>query len=205
MARKSLDGTVIANVLKHGTGALNIDGCRIEGGARPLVERAKQYRPENFDLPSGSHTVGETTLGRWPANLIHDGSDEVLAAFPQAPGQLADAKTDAARFFYCAKASRTDRDEGLDGLPQARTGGMKATADGSNTHPTVKPTDLMRYLCRLVTPPGGTVLDPFMGSGSTGRGAVLEGFKFIGCELSPEYLAIAQARIAAAAARGPNA
>jgi site-specific DNA-methyltransferase (adenine-specific) len=90
----------------------------------------------------------------------------------------------AARFFYCAKASKKDRDEGLQG--------------GRNIHATVKPTDLMRYLCRLVTPPGGTVLDPFMGSGSTGKAAIREGFNFIGIEREAEYLEIAKARIAAA-------
>jgi len=205
IARKPLIGTVAANVLAHGTGALNIDGCRVEGGIRPLVERDHQYRPENVNLPSGSRAVGVTTEGRWPANLIHDGSDEVLAAFPQAPGQMAKASTSdtqragqnvygmmargsngappraeldksAARFFYTAKASKADRGEG-------------------NVHPTVKPTDLMAYLVRLVTPPGGTVLDPFAGSGSTGKACMREGVNFIGCELSPEYLAIARARI----------
>jgi site-specific DNA-methyltransferase (adenine-specific) len=105
------------------------------------------------------------TQGRWPANFIHDGSEEVT-----------DLLGSAARFFYCAKASKRDRDEG-------------------NHHPTVKPTDLMRYLCRLVTPPDGLVLDPFMGSGSTGKAAVLEGFRFIGIEREAEYVAIAQARI----------
>jgi len=167
MARKPLIGTVAANVLAHGTGAINVDGCRVEGG-------------------------------RWPANFIHDGSEEATAGLGE-----------AARFFYTPKAGREDRDEGLDAFELVRTGGMQATADGSmltgagnerttaraNIHPTVKPTDLMRYLCRLVTPPGGTVLDPFTGSGSTGRGAVLEGFDFIGCELSPEYAEIARARI----------
>lgn len=113
-------------------------------------------------------TYADHPLGRWPANLIHDGS-----------GEPTDLLGDAARFFYCAKASKSDRGEG-------------------NNHPTVKPTDLMRYLCRLVTPPGGVVLDPFMGSGSTGKAALLEGFRFIGCERSPEYVAIARARIAAA-------
>jgi site-specific DNA-methyltransferase (adenine-specific) len=114
-----------------------------------------------------------------------------------------------ARFFYCPKSSKADRDEGCEGLPVKRTGGMQATADGSmltgsgnerttaraNTHPTVKPTDLMRYLCRLVTPPNGTVLDPFMGSGSTGKAAMLEGFNFIGIEREAEYIEIAKARI----------
>lgn len=112
---------------------------------------------------------------RWPANLIHDGCPDVVASFPnEADG------ASASRFFYCAKASAEDR-------------------GATNTHPTVKPTDLMRYLCRLVTPPGGLVLDPFTGSGSTGKAAVLEGFDFVGCELSAEYLAIAEARITAAA------
>jgi site-specific DNA-methyltransferase (adenine-specific) len=96
----------------------------------------------------------------------------------------------AARFFYCAKAGKADRDEGCDGLDA-----HKQDETRSNHHPTVKPTDLMRYLCRLVTPSGGTVLDPFMGSGSTGKAATLEGFSFVGCELQPEYIAIAEARI----------
>lgn len=146
-------------------------------------------------------------LGRWPANLIHDGSSDVVAAFPDSNGSgparklnrsakpeqqgwgmnttasdvasLRDAGTgSAARFFYCAKASKRDRDEG-------------------NVHPTVKPTDLMAYLCRLVTPPGGAVLDPFMGSGSTGKAAVREGFRFIGIEREADYLRIATARIEA--------
>jgi hypothetical protein len=145
-------------------------------------------------------------LGRWPANVIHDGSDEVLAAFPETTtGSLKPytsasngyeggwgAKREgihsgdtgsAARFFYTAKASGDDRNEGLG---RAR-----------NTHPTVKPTDLMRYLCRLVTPPGGVVLDPFMGSGSTLKAAELEGFDAIGIELDPAYIEIARRRIAA--------
>ncbi|CRD54420.1 DNA methylase N-4/N-6 domain protein (fragment) [Stenotrophomonas indicatrix] len=110
----------------------------------------------------------------------------------------------AARFFYCAKASREDRNDGLDSGP-ARAVSAGATmrdretanwpARNGNHHPTVKPTDLMRYLCRLVTPAGGVVLDPFMGSGSTGKAAVLEGFQFIGIELDPTYAAIAEARI----------
>ena len=179
-------------------------------------------------------------IGRWPANLIHDGSDEVRDAFPDSNGsgvartlkrgkradaegwgmsdepcELRDAGTgSAARFFYCAKASKRDRDEGLDDLPtvtadpygQHRGRRMegndtridgKPAATGKNNHPTVKPTDLMRYLCRLVTPPGGLVLDPFAGSGSTGKGAVLEGFRFIGIEREPEYAVIAEARIRA--------
>lgn len=224
MARKPLVGTVAANVLAHGTGGLNIEGCRVDGGMRPAILPARRASGSNTYRSGlcGSKKVGATITGRWPANLIHDGSDEVLAAFPQAPGQIADvsdtapsAKTgrvygpmaragepsadsenagavgfkmkpgarrgdsgSAARFFYCSKASPSDR--GPD-----------------NTHPTVKPTDLMRYLCRLVTPPGGVVLDPFMGSGSTLKAAELEGFSAIGIELSAEYIDIARRRITA--------
>lgn len=183
VARKPLDGTLTTNLAEWGVGALNIDACRIEA-------------------------EGSVGPSRWPTNFLHDGSTEVLASFPDAPGQLAatrgdqapmnnkiygamrhggtskaprrDGSTSAARFFYCPKASRRDRDEGL---------------TGRNTHVTVKPTALMRYLCRLVTPEGGTVLDPFAGSGSTGKAAALEGFGFIGFELDPEYAALAKARI----------
>ena len=214
VARKPLaEKTVASNVLEHGTGALNIDACRV-----PVNESvdAAQLRTMNRSQRDGSDgwgmsaASGDTPIvlrpeGRWPANLIHDGSDEVLAAFPQAPGQLADASS----FFYCAKASKRDRNEGLDGFTPTTTDGRAIAADNAyqrgkteraNTHPTVKPTDLMRYLCRLVTPPGGTVLDPFTGSGTTGKAAMLEGFRFVGCELSDEYANIAEARIAAATA-----
>lgn len=230
MARKPLVGTVEANWLAFGTGALNVDGCRVptdddlNGGAY-----SAERKPSDSEWVKHGGTIHSSTgkdyvqpTGRWPANLIHDGSDEVLAAFPQAPGQQADVSTtapssktsnvygrmaregeasadsdnegavgfkmkpgarrldtgSAARFFYCAKASKSDR-------------------GGENNHPTVKPTDLMRYLCRLVTPPGGVVLDPFMGSGSTGKAAMLEGFKFIGIEREAQYVEIAKARIAA--------
>lgn len=199
VARKPLIGTVAANVLAHGTGGLNIDGCRIPaekttgwgggatgGGVTPVI--------------SGAAGEARPVEGRWPANLIHDGSDEVLAAFPN----------DASRFYYAAKASKSDRNEGLDDFTPATTSdGRAVAADNAyqrgatlraNIHPTVKPTDLMRYLCRLITPPGGTVLDPFAGSGSTGKAAVLEGFYFVGFELSAEYSEIAQARIDAARA-----
>jgi DNA modification methylase len=214
VARKPLEGTVAANVLRHGTGGLNVDGCRIAH-----AEECRMMAPSqaNIDNPSEKHRQAgrrEAVLelkpgGRWPANLIHDGSDEVVGLFPQnVKGQVGMSKTQgghrfiegdtesvqkfdygssdtgsAARFFYTAKASRDDRSDG-------------------NTHPTVKPTDLMRYLCRLVTPPGGTVLDPFMGSGSTGKAAMLEGFVFIGIEREPQYFAIAEQRITRAAAAG---
>ena len=168
LARKPLsEKTVAANVLKWGTGGINIDGCRVEGEINP-----KDYgrgggfvfRGDPKDAPKPH------TQGRFPANLIHDGSQEVLDLFPETN------KDSAARFFYCPKASKKDRDEG-------------------NTHPTVKPTALMAYLCRLITPTGGVVLDPYMGSGSTGKAAVQEGFSFVGCELDEEYYKIAKARI----------
>ena len=130
---------------------------------------------------------GRAAVGRWPANLIHDGSEEVLAAFPPAPGQIADAKTDGSGKFGNVY-SPMKYSNGRDGEPSADSANVGAVG----------------YLCRLITPSGGTILDPFMGSGSTGRGAVLEGFGFIGCELNPEYLELAKARIAAAAAKGPG-
>jgi site-specific DNA-methyltransferase (adenine-specific) len=169
--------------------------------------------------------------GRFPANLIHDGSDEVVGMFPvtgkssgrDSRGRVHQAFTDdarqsirddvhegfgdsgsAARFFYCAKASKRDRDEGCEGLEAKQVFGDEGGTDqglsdskkpSCNHHPTVKPTDLMRYLCRLVTPPNGTVLDPFMGSGSTGKAAILEGLQFIGIDMTPEYVDIARARI----------
>jgi site-specific DNA-methyltransferase (adenine-specific) len=198
VARKPLVGTVAENVLAHGTGALNVNGCRIEGRERTDYGLANATRSagNTYGTPSVSADF-DATQGRWPANLIHDGSEEVVGLL-----------NDAARFFYCAKASAKDRDEGVAGVAGV-AGGMSGRRDGSmgsitmrkNTHPTVKPTDLMRYLCRLVTPPGGTVLDPFAGSGSTGKAAALEGFRFIGIEREAEYVEIARARIAAAVAR----
>lgn len=165
--RKPLSaGTVAENVLKHGTGALNIDGCRV-GSTVETLPKSRSYAPGQIQ-PGGkgcTQPTGAAPAGRWPTNLIHDGSEEPVQMFG-----------DAARFFYCAKASKKDRGE-------------------ANIHPTVKPTDLMRYLCRLITPPDGVILDPFMGSGSTGKAAMLEGFRFIGIEQSPEYFAIARARI----------
>ena len=159
--------------------------------------------------PTAGNLSEPHTSGRWPANLIHDGSEEVVGLFPANAGAFAPVRGSepskpakntygeyargggafhndtgsAARFFYTAKASRDDRSDG-------------------NTHPTVKPTDLMRYLCRLVTPSGGVVLDPFMGSGSTGKAAMLEGLEFIGIEREAAYHAIAEQRIGRAAAAG---
>jgi len=233
LARKPLEGTVANNVLTFGTGGLNIDASRVEtndsfgGGAKGTSGFAAGYENDGW--------VAGSDKGRWPANFIHDGSDEVVALFPdtKATGSgrvsgfrkggasenavglagkknAADGFSDsgsAARFFYCAKASKRDRNEGLDGFEEKQTvgGGGLTDAGGAygsikapakNYHPTVKPTDLMRYLCRLVTPGGGIVLDPFMGSGSTGKACAYEGFEFIGIDQSAEYVEIAKARIA---------
>lgn len=229
MARKPLTGTVVANVTQYGTGAINVDGCRVPGALEGDPNRFAKTNGGSFSAFTSTPVV--RSEGRWPANVLHDGSDEVTALFPTttsggtpfsrpsgmgyhgAAGQndVAGNRGDsgsAARFFYCAKASKADRDEGCDGLAahkqdetrnEGDSGGdnprNRGAGERSNHHPTVKPTDLMRYLCRLVTPPGGTVLDPFMGSGSTGKAATLEGFSFVGCELQPEYMAIAEARI----------
>ena len=200
LARKPLDGTVAQNVLTHGVGGINIDGCRVGNESLQINHyNAKGYNPFFHDSQAGNPYVSSGHSGRFPANFIHDGSDEVLKLFPDTAGQS------AARFFYCAKANKKDRNEGLDGFEEKRPDersvtGMgtfeeKGVAKQANHHPTVKPTDLMRYLCRLITPPGGTILDPFTGSGSTGKAAVLEGFNFIGIELDPDYIAIAEARI----------
>ena len=241
VARKPFKGTVAANVRAHGTGALGIDACRIptdenlNGGAyAKFGNRGSLEGDLREGAAQGMFQAGKTAdtdyvqpVGRWPANIIHDGSDAVMAAFPANAGAAAPVKGtedsaastgsvtgkrarvkgafhadsgSAARFFYCAKASRKDRNEGLqDPGPQFQHGAtlrkVENTGTKGNTHPTVKPTELMAYLCRLVTPPGGIVLDPFMGSGSTGKAAMREGFHFMGIEMDPEYLAIAEARI----------
>ena len=224
MARKPLEGTVAANVLAHGTGGINVDGCRVEttenlnGGAYCSGgNRQTLAGDERQGAAAGMFQPGKTVdadftqpAGRWPANLTHDGGDEVLELFPTSKSTGGSAslgafrngdiygkgkdiieKRDpgygdngsAARFFYSPKASKTDKNEGL--------------TTQVNDHPTVKPTDLMRYLCRLITPPGGTILDPFMGSGSTGKAALLEGFNFIGIDLDQNYCKIAEERLQA--------
>lgn len=241
VARKPFKGTVAKNVLEHGTGAMNIDGCRIEGTPHHNYGRTCAG---GIYTGKTSEPINTPNTGRWPANFIHDGSDEVVGMFPESKGQQGDVKGSepsrtggdgtncyseygripadkrgdsgsAARFFYCAKASKKDRNEGLEDLPvqeadpygQHRGRRMEANNErfdgkpaskGQNTHPTVKPTDLMRYLCRLVTPPGGIVLDPFMGSGSTGKAAMLEGFRFVGIEIDEESAETAKKRIEAA-------
>lgn len=247
VARKPLIGTVAENVLQYGTGAFNIDGCRV-GYENENIDFTRQQNG-NINGSGGIYGKAEQkqttslhkTKGRWPANLIHDGSAEVLAGFPESistggkttgfgsktnpaniafgdrlganAGGLGD-RGSAARFFYCAKASKRDRDEGCGEfeIKQQAVSREKAQryiqdincADGKyqaskapsrNHHPTVKPTDLMRYLCKLVTPPNGLILDPFTGSGSTGKAAILEGFRFLGFEMEPQYIEIAKARI----------
>lgn len=203
LCRKPLEGTVAANLLRHGTGALNIDGARVGAdGGTSWVSRGDQGDAGQFGGGIKDGGIVARNSGRWPANLMHDGSPEVV-----------DPLGEASRFFYCAKASRADREEGCEGLPsrsgadatdrEEGTAGLNSPRAGAsrtveavrNHHPTVKPTELMRYLIRLITPPGGTVLDPFMGSGSTGKAAMLEGARFVGCDLDPDYLAIAEARI----------
>jgi len=215
MARKPFKATVAQNVQEWGTGAINIDGCRIGEEVTITVRNGNSGINGRY----GKDTrvlVKENPIGRFPANVMHDGSAEIL----QGMGE-------AARFFYTPKACKDDRDDGCEMMEaRGRTfafqrcsicGKQKVNVQGSacqcidpqwgdafeysprqNFHPTVKPTDLMRYLCRMVTPTGGIVLDPFTGSGSTGRGAVLEGFRFIGCEMDADYIEIAKARILAA-------
>jgi DNA modification methylase len=254
VARKPFPGTVAANVLEHGTGALNVDGCRVGTNGETPKGSGKPCPNGNADMMSRAigKAGGNVTpdAGRWPANLIHDGSEEVVGLFPvttsgsgkprvEKTGDSTKSKTgglgieggrpvgfetaqytdtgSAARFFYCAKTSKKDRDEGCEGLEEKAYQSNAGPKEGSiekygyeeaaqrmkekcvsrNHHPTVKPTDLMRYLCRLVTPPSGIVLDPFMGSGSTGKAALLEGFRFIGIERDEEYMKIAEARIKA--------
>ena len=236
LARKPLIGTVANNVLTYGTGGLNIDGCRV-GTTVETWPSSRSYAAGQMQ-PGGqgvTESTGDAPAGRWPANFIHDGSDEVVELFPDTnkgtartgrvggqnglyenghdPDHIGTWYGDsgsAARFFYCAKASKRDRNEGLEGFAPIRkvfmatkngTGepskGLErfTTKPSANFHPTVKPTDLMRYLCRLVTPPNGIVLDPFMGSGSTGKAAMLESFDFIGIEQDSNYIKIAEARI----------
>jgi site-specific DNA-methyltransferase (adenine-specific) len=196
MARKPFSNTVAANVIQYGTGAINVDVCRvgIDGG----TTRSEQSPYANSGWRIG-HKVETINAGRWPANIIHDGSNEAALSLKS-----------GARFFYTAKAGKDDRNDGCDHLPmvthQSGMGGAMPMDDNGNDrdrfkaqsrnhHPTVKPTMLMAYLCRLVTQPGGVVLDPFMGSGSTGKAATINGFRFIGIERDPEYHKIARARI----------
>ena len=271
MARKELsEKSIKDNVLKHGTGAINIDGCRIEGndakypdtnpdfrdqgkkskeaigidklsfGQVQNAERKKVVRKSRSEdgvwtdgnsgmKAEGTQYADADPRGRFPANVMHDGSDVIVNEFPEGAkgsttprnrgtvgmfGMPNDATPEyadegsAARFFYCPKTSKSERHSNLDDHETSvgvngnkwtdqdyRRGDTKPTTERKNTHPTVKPVELMKYLCRLVTPKGGTVLDPFMGSGSTGMAAKDEGFDFIGIEKEKEYFEICESRI----------
>ena len=239
LLRKPFDGTVAANVLKHGTGGINVDGCRIEGTIESGWSKTGSKAGVNLAM-SGPNTqmnpIPDSIIGRWPANLIHDGSAEVVAMFPESDGQngfvtgeepsaltndvygdfkgrpASDPRGNsgsASRFYFAGKATRADREEGLSAfLPKQRDECREADAPGANNprnrggqgranyHPTVKATSLMRWLCKLITPVGGTVLDPFAGSGSTGKACALERFGFVGIEQDEEFADIARARIA---------
>jgi DNA modification methylase len=245
VARKPIEGTVANNVLKWGTGGLNIDGSRIASD----ITKDPNYRPNAKDHAGhgSSFSVGgqntrdkndlpdagfHNSAGRWPANIILDPYTAEL--LDEQSGQTKSTRSEmtsnpgtiygsgkglpshtgiyghndsggASRFFYVAKASKRDRNEGLEGLPIRRPDDRTETGMGTfaekgvqpaqNFHPTVKPTSLMEYLVKLVTPPNGTVLDPFTGSGSTGKAAILQGFDFIGIEMTEEYLPIIEGRL----------
>ncbi len=253
LARKPLIGTVVANVERYGTGALNIDGCRIETTDKVHVPQSNPAARQGVvgqDLGFSHNSVDRiheaqeesinklNTQGRWPANVVLD--EEAAALLDQQSGQLTSGQMrpghmdhgkqervfgvfsgravnqyyggdtgGASRFFYTAKASRSERNEGLDDLPEKPLLWSSGTQNpgsfqsegthkaAQNNHPTVKPVALMSWLIRLVTPPGGIVLDPFTGSGSTGVAAVKGGWDFIGIEKEPEYVVLARRRIGA--------
>lgn len=226
VARKPLIGTVAENVLAYGTGGLNIDGTRIG-----TEERTNQPGSTSERIAMGGgwrdDAIPITVSGRWPSNVMLDeftaGLVDEQSGVSKSPlttnrtstrdsgysfGDMGEVPSygdtgGASRFFYIAKASKRDRNEGLDELPERanrinapRQSEEKKHANAKqNFHPTVKPTDLMRQLVRLVTPPGGLVLDPFTGSGSTGKAAILEGFEFVGVELTEDYLPIIEGRL----------
>ena len=238
MARKPLsESTIAKNVLAWGTGGINIDGCRVGAADTRALSSLSSFGRRTNNGGDAKEVWAGSASGRFPANLIHDGSEEVLKRFPNGPPSSAAIRKKAghnrnkntynsqiqkiekveghndqggstSRFFYCAKASKADRDEGCEGMQAQRglvgnkwtdqdyrRGDEAPSVERTNHHPTVKPNDLMRYLCRLVTPTGGIILDPFMGSGSTGKAAILEGFDFVGVDLNQEYVTIAEARI----------
>lgn len=245
VARKPFKGTLVDNILEYGVGGLNIDECRIAHNEPQKFTNRNPKDGEVFNTDTSgydntkNHIASASPNGRFPANIIHDGSEEATRDMPKTKGcqgkgfKKGDYKSSAvnttfsrgdcvpyndsgsaSRYFYCAKASKKDRDEGLDKFE------LRQTTDGSirnnfetankfgansamrrNIHPTVKPTALMQYLVRLVCPKGSVILDPFMGSGSTGKAIAYEnrernaGYSFIGIEQNPEYVEIAKARI----------
>ena len=228
LARKPLsENSIVANVLKHKTGGIHIDACRVEGekqtrDSNPIMNGGKYAQNENAERKivkrksrsddgvwtnknsgmkaEGTFFADADPKGRFPANVMHNGLQE-----------------DWARYYYCPKTSKAEKNKGLEGFATKQTqgggGGIgnykndvnsasgkygSEKAPSKNTHPTVKPIELMKYLCRLITPKGGTVLDPFMGSGSTGIAAKDEGFEFIGIEREKEYFEIAERRVSVA-------
>ena len=233
MARKPLEGTVVDNVLEHGVGGINIDECRV---GKEILEEQIAGRSNKIGTFERKDMITPKREGRYPANVIHDGSDVVQDIFPntkssnvsrerkagtefgQSSGWNKHNNVDsglmpaygdegsASRYFYCPKTSKSERNQGLvefDDKQYSHDGRKKSIENpyqrnksiSKNSHPTVKPVELMKYLCRLVTPKGGTVLDPFMGSGSTGMAAKDEGFDFIGIEREKEYFEISKQRI----------
>jgi site-specific DNA-methyltransferase (adenine-specific) len=182
LCRKPLDGAVVDNVERWGVGGINVDGCRLHWGEEEPYRYPNgpqgNIDPSSWRMGRITELVKGADAGRWPANILLD---------PEAASLLdLQAGLDASRFFYCGKATREEKEAGLDGDPRRR----------ANVHPTVKPIAVMRWLCKLVTPPGGLILDPFCGSGSTGCAASQLGFRFLGIEREPEYAAIARARVA---------
>ena len=229
MARKFIEGTNKNNREKYGTGGINIDGCRV---GKEILEEQIAGRSNKIGTFERKDMITPKREGRYPANVMHDGSDVVQDIFPKTSkstgGKTKSAFGDiygnysgdvlsssaggfgdegsAARYFYCPKTSKSERNEGLfefDDKQYSHDGRKKSIENpyqrnksiSKNSHPTVKPFELMKYLCRLVTPKGGTVLDPFMGSGSTGMAAKDEGFNFIGIEREKEYFKISEQRI----------
>ena len=231
VARKPVNGTIAQNVMTWGTGAINIDGCRVkrdDGDDSVAGSRTATFgTQETVSGGNGSGGWEQNDIGRFPANFIHDGSDEVLQLFPNSKAGKPQEKRgtggiwgkgdghsipvgpsygddgSAARFFYCAKPSTAERNAGLDGLQKKKADTRSDVAAGmwkdknaahQNHHPTVKPITLMRYLIRMVVPPNGIVLDPFLGSGTTGVAAIQENIDWIGFEMNPDYADIAHRR-----------
>jgi len=231
VARKPVNGTIAQNVMTWGTGAINIDGCRVkrdDGDDSVAGSRTATFgTQETVSGGNGSGGWEQNDIGRFPANFIHDGSDEVLQLFPNSKAGKPQEKRgtggiwgkgdghsipvgpsygddgSAARFFYCAKPSTAERNAGLEGLQKKKADTRSDVAAGmwkdknaahQNHHPTVKPITLMRYLIRMVVPPNGIVLDPFLGSGTTGVAAIQENIDWIGFEMNPDYADIAHRR-----------